>query len=222
MGLLNIFDFENKKSLKLSDSYRVFIKLNKNDFADSTKKNHLFINAPDNYIFEFLNCIDVKIPEFSYTEEVFKYGNNSKLVLIPNPESLDDLSLDFYEYYYDRVLSNNSGINDNSTQIHKKGLFIKDFVNFALNKLFDQRSFTYIMNSYIPEIRINIVPNNALRLPINKYGSENGNISYVFKNLKLTDYTIYGLDYSSTDLAKWSLKFSYTDYSIEEDGEIIP
>ena len=174
----NLNRWANTKTVQLSDTYQVYIKL----YDTGTFSEYA----------EMQECTSVKLPNYKLKEEIYDYGNNSKKFLIPDYEGLEDLELEFIENY------STSG-----------EMTIRNIVDLCLHKLFDQEKFAYKLDDYIPEIKINIVNNTFDRLVF----------SYVFKNLKLTDYSIYDLDYSSDSIVKWSLKFSYQSYIVETEYE---
>ena len=200
MGLCNLYEYQTKKTVKLSDSYSVDLWLDKEDFStDETaakdKTKVLNMDAiPNDYKLELFNCTDVTLPSFKYKTEIYKYGNNEKAFLIPDYSSLDDLTIELMEYY-DK--------NDN--------LVVQQLVNLFLNKLFDSDTFTYRMHNYIKQLDINVYDNNFSMLMY----------KYTFKYLKLTNYTKYDLDYSSNNPAKWKLSFSYMEYQAIPVGERI-
>lgn len=206
MGLCNVYSYLNEynigKTVKLSDSYQVRIRLNDEDFAEGTS-NHtkskyaLRILQPENNEIELAECTSVNIPSYKPKEDIFIYGNNSKSFIYMDPKSLEDLEIELIEHYN----------NDNT-------LFVENFVNLCLSKLFDEDKFQYKLDDYIPELTVYVFSNIFNKVYI----------KYVFQELKLTDYTKYNLEYSSTDIAKWTLKFSYrTFYAVsvvESDYEI--
>lgn len=174
MSLCRVYEWQNIKTVKLSDAYDVKIKVN----DDTT-----FVKLPE--------CTNANLPSYKYKEEIYKYGNNEKKYLIPDYTGLEDLTLEFMENY--REDSKDFAF-----------LRIQDLVNIFLNKLFDSRTFGYKLFDYISEIVVTVYKNNF----------SDAVLEYVFKNLKLTDYTKYELDYSSGDVAKWTLKFSYQEYYV--------
>lgn len=205
MSLCNIYGYLygdeafKGKTIKLSDSYQVRIRLNDSDFAaeeglsDSKSKFALRIPQPDHNEVELFECTSVTLPSYKPKEDIFEYGNNSKSFIYMDPTSLDDLEIELIEHYN----------NDNT-------LIVQNLVNLFLSKLFDEEAFVYKLDDYIPELTVLVFSN--IFCPVI--------LRYVFKELKLTDYTKYDLDYSSTDIAKWTLKFSYRSfYVVEEDPE---
>ena len=196
MGLCNVYSYLNDskigKTIKLSDSYQVRIRLEDWDFAKSdvlANKNKYALNMeiPDNNEIELFECTSVTLPSYKTKEDIFTYGNNSKSFIYMDPTSLDDLEIELIEHY-----------NSENT------LTVEGLVNLFLAKLFDEDKFEYILNEYIPELTVYVFSNIF----------DTVYLKYIFKELKLTDYSKYALDYSSTDIAKWTLKFSYRSFYV--------
>lgn len=196
MGLCNVYSYLNDskigKTIKLSDSYQVRIRLEDWDFAKSdvlANKNKYALNMeiPDNNEIELFECTSVTLPSYKTKEDIFTYGNNSKSFIYMDPTSLDDLEIELIEHY-----------NSENT------LTVEGLVNLFLAKLFDEDKFEYILNEYIPELTVYVFSNIF----------DTVYLKYIFKELKLTDYSKYTLDYSSTDIAKWTLKFSYRSFYV--------
>ena len=198
MGLCNVYSYLNDKdigkTIKLSDSYQVKIKLADYDFSKSRNniknKYALDIAIPENNEIELYECTSVKLPAYKIKEDIFEYGNNSKSFIYMDPTSLDDLEIEVIEHYVNSEKNTSLAINN--------------IVNLFLSKLFDENTFEYKLDDYIPELIVYVFSNIF----------DTVYLKYVFKDLKLTDYTKYDLDYSSTDLAKWSLKFAYRSFYV--------
>lgn len=202
MSLCNVYGYLNDgnlaKTIKLSDSYQVRIRLEDYDFAmaitNATKSKYaLNIKQPENNEIELFECSSVTLPTYKPKEDIFEYGNNSKSFIYMDPKSLDDLEIEVIEHY-----------SDNNT------LTIQDLVNLFLSKLFDEDKFEYILDEYIPEITVYVFSNIF----------DTVYLKYIFRELKLTNYTKYDLDYSSSELAKWSLKFSYRSFEVISGEEL--
>ena len=181
LSTCNLYAWSTRKTVKLSDTYQVYIKLYD---ADAPAPYNSYIG-----LVEVQECTNVKLPTYKYKEEIYDYGNNSKKFIIPDYNGLEDLELEFIENYTD----------DDKPAI-------RNLVDACLGKLFDQEKFAYKLADYIPEIVINIFTNNFNRHVL----------QYRFTNLKLTDYSTYDLDYSSSNIAKWTLKFSYQTYEVHD------
>lgn len=198
MGLCNVYSYLNDKdigkTIKLSDSYQVKIKLADYDFSKNRNniknKYALDIAIPENNEIELYECTSVKLPAYKIKEDIFEYGNNSKSFIYMDPTSLDDLEIEVIEHYVNSEKNTSLAINN--------------IVNLFLSKLFDENTFEYKLDDYIPELIVYVFSNIF----------DTVYLKYVFKDLKLTDYTKYDLDYSSTDLAKWSLKFAYRSFYV--------
>ena len=172
MGLCNLYGYLQNKSIKLSDSYNVQIRL------DNSEKEPI----------ELYECTSVTLPTIKMKTDVFQYGNNSKTFIYPDYSNFGELELEFNEHY----------ANENV-------LCIQKFVDICLHKLFDDVTFAYKLNDYIYELVVNVYSNNFAYL-INQH---------VFHHLKLVDYTKYDLDYSSAEIAKWTMKFMFMEYYVQ-------
>lgn len=177
MGLCNIYEYQRLKSIKLSDSYGVQIRINEED------KEPLIL----------YECTSVTLPTIKMKTDVIQYGNNAKMFVYPDYSNIGELELEFLEHYSKENV-----------------LCIQNFVNTCLNKLFNDHLFTYKLNDYIHELIIKVYSNNF------DYCS----IEHVFHHLKLSDYTKYDLDYSSSEIAKWTLKFMFMEYFVRRPHEV--
>ena len=177
MGLCNIYEYQKLKSIKLSDSYGVQIRINEED------KEPLIL----------YECTSVTLPTIKMKTDVIQYGNNAKMFVYPDYSNIGELELEFLEHYSKENV-----------------LCIQNFVNTCLNKLFNDHLFTYKLNDYIHELIIKVYSNNF------DYCS----IEHVFHHLKLSDYTKYDLDYSSSEIAKWTLKFMFMEYFVRRPHEV--
>ena len=194
MGLCNVYNFSNNRTVKLSDSYSVQVKLTDLDMAKFKSVVGKYSWATDD-ILTLPECVSVTIPEVSLKAETYKYGNNSKVYVYPDYEKPDDLKIELIEHVVERYTDTNT----------KYIGVVELLVNIFLSKLFDAATYSYKLTDYIPELRI-IVHTNDFTDRV---------CYYTFKNLKLSTYSKYTLDYSSSDLCKWSLVFSYQAYTQE-------
>ena len=191
MSLCNVYGYLTNKTIKLSDSYQVRLKLDDSDFwsGNSPKNNRYALKTakPENGEIELCECTSVTLPSYKPKEEIFEYGNNSKTIIYMDPTSLGDLEIELIEHY-----------SENGT------LTITSLVNLFLSKLFDEDTFEYKLTDYIPELTVYVFNNIFTTVYL----------KYVFKELKLVDYSKFDLDYSSADIAKWTLKFSYRSFYV--------
>ena len=191
MSLCNVYGYLTNKTIKLSDSYQVRLKLDDSDFwsGNSPKNNRYALKTakPENGEIELCECTSVTLPSYKPKEEIFEYGNNSKTIIYMDPTSLGDLEIELIEHY-----------DENGT------LAITSLVNLFLSKLFDEDTFEYKLTDYIPELTVYVFNNIFTTVYL----------KYVFKELKLVDYSKFDLDYSSADIAKWTLKFSYRSFYV--------
>lgn len=138
-------------------------------------------------------CTSVTLPTIKMKTDVIQYGNNSKVFVYPDYSNIGELELEFLEHYS----------KDNA-------LCIQKFVDVCLHKLFDDVAFEYKLDDFIYELIIKIYSNN--------FGG--CILEHVFHHLKLSDYTKYDLDYSSAEIAKWSLKFMFMEYFVRRPNEL--
>lgn len=199
MGVCNVYQYQNVKTIKLSDSYKVTITLSD---ADVEKIGPFLEQYPwfngETKTIELPECLSVTLPEISLKEEVYSYGNNKRLFLIPDYDKPTDLKIELMEHYN---ASNIFAGTEPNEFIVPTGV-IELLVNLFTSKLFDSVKFAYLLNDYIPELEITIF-RNSFRYKVFKYK---------FTELKLTDYTKYQLDYSAANACKWSLSFSFRSY----------
>ena len=202
MGLCNVYDFYKNRTVKLSDSYTVDVKLTDVDLAKfiGVIGNYKWANA-DLMTVKLPECINVTLPEVALKSETYKYGNNSRVFVYPDYEKPEDLKIDLIEHVVERYTD---------TGTNYVGV-VELLVNIFLSKLFDAATFSYKLNDYIPELTITVHSNDFTKQLY----------YYKFKNLKLSSYNKYTLDYSSTDICKWSLTFSYQSFIQDYEQEII-
>lgn len=150
------------------------------------------INEEDKDPLILYECTSVTLPTIKMKTDVIQYGNNSKVFVYPDYSNIGELELEFLEHYS----------KDNA-------LCIQKFVDVCLHKLFDDVAFEYKLDDFIYELIIKIYSNN--------FGG--CILEHVFHHLKLSDYTKYDLDYSSAEIAKWSLKFMFMEYFVRRLNE---
>lgn len=151
------------------------------------------INEEDKDPLILYECTSVTLPTIKMKTDVIQYGNNSKVFVYPDYSNIGELELEFLEHYSKENV-----------------LCIQNFVNTCLNKLFNDHLFAYKLNDYIHELIIKVYSNN--------FGG--CILEHVFHHLKLSDYTKYDLDYSSAEIAKWSLKFMFMEYFVRRPNEL--
>lgn len=151
------------------------------------------INEKDKEPLILYECTSVTLPTIKMKTDVIQYGNNAKMFVYPDYSNIGELELEFLEHYS----------KDNA-------LCIQKFVDVCLHKLFDDVAFEYKLDDFIYELIIKIYSNN--------FGG--CILEHVFHHLKLSDYTKYDLDYSSAEIAKWSLKFMFMEYFVRRPNEL--
>lgn len=151
------------------------------------------INEKDKEPLILYECTSVTLPTIKMKTDVIQYGNNAKMFVYPDYSNIGELELEFLEHYS----------KDNA-------LCIQKFVDVCLHKLFDDVAFEYKLDDFIYELIIKIYSNN--------FGD--CILEHVFHHLKLSDYTKYDLDYSSAEIAKWTLKFMFMEYFVRRPNEL--
>lgn len=221
MGLLNVYNFNRQKTVKLTDTYQVFLTLSQSDFEKIFNGNNTDMakfmfdgggmttgdagylqNSTTVKTIELFECTGVTLPSFKYKDETYKYGNFRHNVLLPDYESVGNLELTLLEHYDDPDTADTDAFDP---KINNNLLNIQSYVDLFLSKLFDIETFTYKLHDYIPKIEVRIT-NNAM----DKYV-----MSYIFENLKLISYDSYNLDYTSSSPVTWKLSFAFQGYYVE-------
>lgn len=186
---LNVSDFIKNKTVKLSDSYVVWIRQDgKDSDADST---YVFQTIGESGVGEEMyNCVSVRLPMYKpNTNEVIKYKNKTVKLKMPNYEDVENLSLTFWEtseFSMMKLLNSLMGIH-----------------GMAENK---HAPYGYAPHRYISEIRVEIL-NNALNEVKAKY---------TFNKLRLVNYSYdYQFDYTASTLPLVTMEFSYESYKFE-------
>lgn len=186
---LNVSDFIKNKTVKLSDSYVVWIRQDgKDSDADST---YVFQTIGESGVGEEMyNCVSVRLPMYKpNTNEVIKYNNKTVKLKMPNYEDVENLSLTFWEtseFSMMKLLNSLMGIH-----------------GMAENKY---APYGYAPHRYISEIRVEIL-NNALNEVKAKY---------TFNKLRLVNYSYdYQFDYTASTLPLVTMEFSYESYKFE-------
>lgn len=129
MGLCRIMEWQTSKTVKLSDSYRVRIKINPDDD---------YIDLPE--------CTNVSLPTYKYKEETYDYGNNSKKFIIPDYTGLEDLSLELLERY-DTDKENNPLYIQNLVNIFLNKLFDQEHFAYRLDDYISELKVTIYRNT---------------------------------------------------------------------------
>ena len=220
MALTKLRDFWDKKSIKLSDTFDVFIDFN-NDGSEPER---------------FVECCGFTIPKLEYEEETYAYGNMEQIFLIPKYDSCKELVLEFFETTSTELeVKSKPYIDDNQDlkwKVEKNNTFNSSVI---LNKFLDYISLD-INQKYINSNGVSIrqtnygsysstiksIPNIIIKIMDNKlrkYVYE-----YSFYNLQVINYTLYNLEYQSDSPCTLSISFSFEDYKKENlyNDNVIP
>lgn len=170
----NIAAYHSSKSVKLSDSYAVRLINSKDESVD-------------------VLCASFTVPKPEFHEEVYNYGNVGQTFLIPNYESVKEVTIELFEipvYIKNFFVGNGqAGLNYSLSQKFDKNNFAKNTANY--NSLFDFKN-----------LFIEIYSNNLKDIVY----------TYKFDDLKISKYSTYDLDYTSDALCKMSISFFFQKY----------
>ncbi|SRR5690554_211815 len=182
MGI-NIVDYFSKKTVKLSDSYKVEVKKNALQGAE-----------------ELVNCAGFTIPTLKNKTEVYHYGNLSQKFLIPDYSFKPVLTIELIEsdeasvkrsLYIDEV----DGVNVGSM--------------FSVKQSFDKTGYLYQRVDYsdsskrdFDELKITILSNNLDR----------GVYYHKFNGLRVEKIKTYQLSYTNESLLKWVIELVFDEY----------
>lgn len=181
----NITKFWEDKSIKLSDSFAVFIQ------HYDEKGN---VTAPE----ELYTCTGFTLPKLEQDEETLEYGNVAQVFLTPKYDSCKEITLEFMER-----IKNNNGKPVTLSKIFS----LIDDRHYKLNQKYDNgymvNTGDYLMDFYvIPFLEIKVMNNKLWRY----------NFKYHFERLKIVNYSMYNLDYQSDSPCKVSVTLAFEKY----------
>ena len=81
MGLCNVYEYLQQKTIKLSDSYSVQIRVDDANYYD------------------LYECTSVTLPTVKMKTDTYQYGNNTKLFIYPDYSNIGEVELEFIEHY---------------------------------------------------------------------------------------------------------------------------
>ena len=180
----NITKFWEDKSIKLSDSFAVFIQ-------NYDEKGNVM--EPE----ELYTCTGFTLPKLEQDEETLEYGNVAQVFLTPKYDSCKEITLEFME----RIKDNNG-----KPVTLSKILKLINEKAFQLNQKYDYgymvNTGDYLLNYLIPYLEIKVMNNKLWRY----------NFKYHFELLKIVNYSIYNLDYQSDSPCKVSITLAFEKY----------
>lgn len=184
LQFVNITKFWEDKSIKLSDSFAVFIQ-------NYDEKGNVM--APE----ELYTCTGFTLPKLEQDEETLEYGNVAQVFLTPKYDSCKEITLEFME----RIKDNNG-----KPVTLSKILKLINEKAFQLNQKYDYgymvNTGDYLLNYLIPYLEIKVMNNKLWRY----------NFKYHFELLKIVNYSIYNLDYQSDSPCKVSVTLAFEKY----------
>lgn len=201
---MNLGNYYNTKTVKLSDSYVVYIH-NLRQRTDNNKRNKpantdvwdpwgnigdefntidsTTVYTDDRFV-ELMSCIDVKLPSYKYKVESHKYGNLVYKAILPDYESKPNFTLTLAE-----------------TKDHTIEALLKLIIRRNI-KHGGSQEMQYVDNGWIDIIAIDVLSND-LHKPV---------VRYAFGLCRLINYDVYDLDYSKDDLPTYKLTFSFETF----------
>ena len=201
---MNLGNYYNTKTVKLSDSYVVYIH-NLRQRTDNNKRNKAAntdvwdpwgnigdefnmidstaVYTDDRFV-ELMSCIDVKLPSYKYKVESHKYGNLVHKAILPNYDSKPNFTLTLAE-----------------TKDHTIETLLKLIIRRNI-KHGGSQEMQYVDNGWIDIIAIDVLSND-LHKPV---------VRYAFGLCRLINYDVYDLDYSKDDLPTYKLTFSFETF----------
>lgn len=184
LQFVNITKFWEDKSIKLSDSFSVFIQ-NYDEKGNVMKPEELY------------TCTGFILPKLEQDEETLEYGNVAQVFLTPKYDSCKEITLEFME----RIKDNNG-----KPVTLSKILKLINEKAFQLNQKYDYgymvNTGDYLLNYLIPYLEIKVMNNKLWRY----------NFKYHFELLKIVNYSIYNLDYQSDSPCKVTITLSFEKY----------
>ena len=201
---MNLGNYYNTKTVKLSDSYVVYIH-NLRQRTDNNKRNKpantdvwdpwgnigdefntvdSTASYTDNRFVELMSCIDVKLPSYKYKVESHKYGNHNYKAILPDYDSKPNFTLTLAE-----------------TKDHTIENLLKLIIRRNI-KHGGSEDMQYVDNGWIDVVAVDVLSND-LHKPV---------LRYAFGLCRLINYDVYELDYSKDDLPTYKLTFSFETF----------
>lgn len=201
---MNLGNYYNTKTVKLSDSYVVYIH-NLRQRTDNNKRNKAAntdvwdpwgnigdefntvdstASYTDNRFVELMSCIDVKLPSYKYKVESHKYGNHNYKAILPDYDSKPNFTLTLAE-----------------TKDHTIENLLKLIIRRNI-KHGGSEDMQYVDNGWIDVVAVDVLSND-LHKPV---------LRYAFGLCRLINYDTYDLDYSKDDLPTYKLTFSFETF----------
>lgn len=203
---MNLGNYYNLKTVKLSDSYVVYFN-NLRQRTDNNKRNkyantdvwdpygdigQLFNSIEGNdgtmytndMLVEIMSCTNVELPAYRYKIESHDYGNLTHKAILPDYQAKPTLSLTIAE-----------------TEDYKIEELLKLIIRRNI-KHGGANDMQYIDNGWIDNIVIDVLSND-LHKPV---------VRYVFGLCRLINYSVYDLSYTNDNLPEYHMTFAFEIY----------
>lgn len=203
---MNLGNYYNLKTVKLSDSYVVYF--NNLKQRDDNNKRNKYANTDvwdpygnigqlfneiegddgtkytDDLLVEIMSCTNVELPAYKYKIESHDYGNLTYKAILPDYQAKPTLSLTIAE-----------------TEDYKIEELLKLIVRRNI-KHGGANDMQYVDNGWIDNIVIDVLSND-LHKPV---------VRYVFGLCRLVNYSVYDLSYSTDSLPEYHMTFAFEIY----------
>lgn len=202
---MQLGNYYNTKTVKLSDSYVVYIH-NLRQRTDNNKRNkaantdvwdpygnigeefntmqHEGTKYTDDKMVELMTCTNVQIPSYKYKVEPHNFGNLSYKAILPDYKAKPTFSLTLAE------------TEDYQIESLLKLIIRRNIKHGGANDM------QYIDNGWIDFIIIDILSND-LHKPV---------VRYEFSLCRLVHYDIYDLSYTSDGLPEYKMTFTFETF----------
>lgn len=201
---MNLGNYYNTKTVKLSDSYVVYIhnlrqrtdynKANQSANTDNWDKwgdigeEFNTVNSDKKYtddrLIELMTCTDVSLPSYKYKVESHNYGNLAHKAILPMYDAKPNFSLTLAE-----------------TKNHMIETLLKLIIRRNIKHGGDVYM-QYVDNGWIDVIAVDVLSND-LHKPV---------LRYVFGLCRLINYDVYDLNYTADGLPTYKLTFSFETF----------
>lgn len=202
---MQLGNYYNTKTVKLSDSYVVYIhnlrqrtNNNKRNRAANTDVWDPYGNIGDEFntiqnegtkyaddkMVELETCIDVKLPSYKYNVESHNFGNLTYKAILPNYKAKPTITLTLAE------------TSDYKIEALLKLIIRRNIKHGGANDM------QYIDNGWVDFIVVDVLSND-LHKPV---------VRYEFSLCRLVDYNLFDLSYDDDSLPTYTMTFTFETY----------
>lgn len=194
MALVNIQNYFNHKSVKLSDSFIVII------------------DGEESY-----RCAGFTPPKIAeWNEEEYSFGNASQKFLIPKLDVVQELQLELYEgYTKDKTSGATNGLKTKNFIQRLKNNGITFGKAFESTQDFQRNGYNAFDGTYVLDKDTDLLKIDHKTLDILILDNKLSSVvyEYRFRNLRLCKAEPYELSYQDESLTKWNLSYVFEEMS---------